>query len=134
MEPILALLVLSITSASALAQAPSTVVVPAQKTTPQTAYYMWPEEFLEYKGDYELSNGERLYLNKLGNKMFAQVGKQSRHEIIAIKRGGFVAVDNKMKMQIDISADGYVTGELSYVREVSGQIAGIPVEVKFTAR
>ena len=79
---------------------------------PSQYYKMWPVEFYEYKGAYSLSDGKSLTVFNRGQKMYAKVEGQDAHEIVAAASNVFVALDEKLKMRIDLHDDGSVGGEL----------------------
>ena len=54
-----------------------TVVVPAQKDVKPLT--LWPDEILEFIGDYQLANGKTLYLTRKGARMYGQIGSLPKH-------------------------------------------------------
>jgi hypothetical protein len=112
---------LSALSLSAFAQTPNdveTVTISKPQLTieiPARTYRMTPEEFYQFKGLYELSNGQTLSLFQRGNAQYAQVSDQERHKIVATADNAFVALDKQLQMRIDIKDNGDVTGELLMV-------------------
>lgn len=94
------------------------VAVPAHNLSidlPARPYRMWREEFKQFAGGYDLSNGDTLELRREGAAMYARIGKQEEHRIIASSRNAFVALDRKLKVRIDHHDDGSVGGELVMV-------------------
>lgn len=94
------------------------VAVPAHPLSidlPARPYRMWREEFKQFAGGYDLSNGDTLELRRDGAAMYARIGKQEEHRIIASGRNAFVALDRKLKVRIDHHDDGSVGGELVMV-------------------
>lgn len=94
------------------------VAVPAHPLSidlPARPYRMWREEFKQFAGGYDLSNGDTLELRREGAAMYARIGKQEEHRIIASGRNAFVALDRKLKVRIDHHDDGSVGGELVMV-------------------
>lgn len=91
------------------------VLVPASKEAQRT--YMSPENFAQYKGAYNLSNGKTLYLLRKATRMYAMVDAQSAHEIAYTGHGSFQALDGKMAMNL-VFADDSVSGQLTYVDEM----------------
>jgi hypothetical protein len=81
-------------------------------TVPAKLYKMWPEEFQQYKGAYDLSNGMTLSIINRGRAMFARLNNQEWHEIVAISPNEFVSLDRQLKMRIDIRDNGDVSGEV----------------------
>ena len=93
-----------------------TITESAEKITiPSRLYKMWPEEFYKFKGGYDLSNGQVLALFDRGRRMYAQIGDQPRHEIVATAQNAFVALDRQLKMRIDLHDNGDASGELYMV-------------------
>jgi len=94
------------------------VAVPAHNLSidlPARPYRMWRSEFKQFAGGYDLSNGDTLELRRDGTAMYARIGKQEEHRIIASGRNAFVALDRKLKVRIDHHDDGSVGGELVMV-------------------
>jgi hypothetical protein len=73
---------------------------------------MSPEEFGQFTGSYELSNGNSLALFSRGLIKYAAVHGGAWHEIVATSSNSFIAKDKKLQMKIDHNANGEVTGEL----------------------
>lgn len=69
-------------------------------------------EFSEFKGSYELSNGNTLFLFNRLNTKYAKVGDEASHVIDATSANSFVSKDKKLKMHIDLDDNGEVSGEL----------------------
>ncbi|KQV45914.1 hypothetical protein ASE26_14640 [Duganella sp. Root198D2] len=90
------------------------VIVPAAKPQP---YFIWPDDLHAYKGEYYLSNGKKMYINRIANHLYAQVGKQSEREIVATGENMFESVDRSMTLNIVISHQGYVSGSIVYQDE-----------------
>jgi hypothetical protein len=80
----------------------------------QQDYRMLPREFAEFKGTYQLSDGNTLFLfsRMAGSHMYAKVQDQPEHEIMATAANSFVALDRQLRMRIDLQADGQASGEL----------------------
>lgn len=87
------------------------VVVPAARVQP---YFIWPEDLHAYKGEYYLSNGMKMYINRLGNRLYAQVGRLKEREIVATGEHMFESIDKTMTLNIVISSQGYVSGSIAY--------------------
>ena len=99
-----------------------TITESAEKITiPNRLYKMWPEEFYKFKGGYDLSNGQVLALFDRGRRMYAQIGDQPRHEIVATAQNAFVALDRQLKMRIDLHDNGEASGELYMVVPAQSQ-------------
>ena len=86
-----------------------TIELPAQK------HFMSAETFSPFRGGYELSNGQTLYLRNAGSigaMMYARIDDQDEHRIIATGNDSFVALDQQLAMRIDLRDDGSVGGEV----------------------
>ena len=95
-----------------------TVEVPGHSLrieVPAQPRYMMRDDFLPFAGTYDLSNGDTLQLRRAGSIMYARIGKQPEHRIVATGRNAFVALDRQLKVRIDHHADGSVGGELVMV-------------------
>lgn len=94
--------------AAAQATASSTLSI----ELPVRARYMSPADFRRFAGVYELSNGDTLNLRRSGAVMYARIGNQPEHRIIASSATSFVALNRQLKVRIDHHDDGSVGGEL----------------------
>ncbi|HSY29451.1 MAG TPA: hypothetical protein VK832_18215 [Burkholderiaceae bacterium] len=83
---------------------------------------MSSDEFSQFAGSYELSNGNSLALFSRGQLKFAAVHGGAWHEIVATSSNSFIAKDKKLQMTINHNANGDVSGELLMAAE-SGQVA-----------
>jgi hypothetical protein len=108
-----------------------TVVVPAQKDVKPLT--LWPDDILEYIGDYQLANGKTLYLTRQGAKMYGQIGSLPKHELIATGLRKFHALDGKLSVHIKYTWDGQITGNVAYV-DSSRSAGSLPVLVEFASR
>lgn len=82
---------------------------------PAHRHFMSAETFAPFRGGYELSNGQVLYLrntSSIGAIMYARIDNQDEHRIIATGRNSFVALDRQLAMRIDLRDDGSVGGEV----------------------
>jgi hypothetical protein len=82
---------------------------------PVHRHLMSAETFSPFRGAYELSNGQVLYLrnaSNIGAFMYARIDDQEEHRIIASSRDSFVSLDRKLAMRIDLRDDGSVGGEV----------------------
>ncbi len=79
---------------------------------PARHYFMEREQLKEFRGEYQLSDGQTLKLSGNDYAMYAEVGDQGKHKLVAANRNTFVALDRKLKVTIDHQADGAVGGEL----------------------
>lgn len=96
----------------------STVEVPGHALrieVPAQPRHMLREDFQQFAGAYDLSNGDTLQLRRAGSIMYARIGNQPEHRIVANGRNAFVALDRQLKVRIDHHADGSVGGELVMV-------------------
>ncbi|MDQ4624510.1 hypothetical protein [Janthinobacterium lividum] len=96
-----------------------TVVVPGGRLhmieLPAHKHFMSAERFAPFRGGYELSNGQVLYLRNagtIGAMMYARIDDQEEHRIIATGSDSFVALDQQLAMRIDLRDDGSVGGEV----------------------
>lgn len=70
------------------------------------------DEFGQFTGSYDLSNGKTLSLFARGEKKYAVVEGGDRHEIVATRANSFVSVDQQLKMTIVRDDNGDAKGEL----------------------
>lgn len=118
LSAILALAASSTLAQSELATDIPRVEVPARALTievPAMPRYMMADDFKQFAGEYDLSNGDTLSLRRSGGLMYARIGKQDEHRIVATGRNAFVALDRQLKVRIDHNDDGTVGGELVMV-------------------
>jgi hypothetical protein len=99
-----------------------TVVVPGGHLQtielPAHRHIMSAQEFSPFRGGYELSNGQVLYLrnaSSIGAIMYARIDDQDEHRIVATDSDSFVALDRQLAMRIDLRDDGSVGGEVLMV-------------------
>jgi hypothetical protein len=79
---------------------------------PAQPHRLMPGDFNDFKGAYDLSNGDSMVLRQYGRTLYADVGDGPRTELVAAARNEFVAVDRRLKMTLNKQDDGLVTGEL----------------------
>ena len=97
------------------AMAADVVVISGKKAdVADQSYKMHMEDFLFYKGAYDLSNGKSIAVYNQGLRMFAQLDGQDRQEIFATSRDTFASANQQMKMRIELLANGNVRGEVQY--------------------
>ncbi|WP_342117582.1 hypothetical protein [Pseudoduganella sp. OTU4001] len=108
-----------------------TVMVPAQKDIKPLT--LWPDDLLEYIGDYQLANGKTLYLTKQGSKLFGQIGQLPKHELFSTGLRKFDAKDGKLSVHIKYTWDGQITGKVAYI-DSSRSTGAVPVFVEFASR
>jgi hypothetical protein len=94
-------------------------------TVPAKRYRMLPEEFYNFKGAYDLSNGMTLTLSSRGFGMYAKLSNQDWHKIVAIAPNAFVALDEQLKIRIDLHDNGDVSGEVLMVVPMLEKVGGI---------
>lgn len=73
---------------------------------------MQTREFGQFRGTYDLSNGQTLVLSRSAGKMYAQLDDQTGHEIVATNQNTFVALDRKLKIKVET----FLNGEISELR------------------
>ncbi|MRW91232.1 hypothetical protein GJ699_14655 [Duganella sp. FT80W] len=91
------------------------VMIPAPRLSidlPARHYFMERTQMKEFRGEYTLSNGQTLTLSGNDYAMYAEVSGQGKHKLVAANRNTFVALDRKIKVQIDRSPDGDIGGEV----------------------
>ena len=96
-----------------------TVVIPGGRMQtielPAHRHFMSAQEFSPFRGGYELSNGQVLYLrnaSSIGAIMYARIDNQEEHRIVASSSDSFVALDRQLAMRIDLRDNGSVGGEV----------------------
>ena len=89
------------------------------------------EDFEPYVMAYDLSNGSSVTLTRTANRMYAEIDKLGRHEIVGAAANTFVALDRQLKLHIDLDRDGGATGEV-LMAVPQPQVAGaLPAEPKY---
>ncbi|MET0856437.1 MAG: hypothetical protein ABWY27_06795 [Telluria sp.] len=98
---------------------------------PEQPYRLMPGDFNDFKGAYDMSNGDTMVLRQYGRKLFAEIGDGPRTEIIPAARNEFVSLDEHLKMTLNRNSDGLVKGELlmALPRQTMGQAGGAAVTV-----
>jgi hypothetical protein len=81
-------------------------------TVPTQIYQMQTKEFGQFRGTYDLSNGQTLVLSRSAGKMYAQLDDQTGHEIVAANQNTFVALDRQLKIKVET----FLNGEISELR------------------
>jgi hypothetical protein len=107
------------------------VMVPAQKDAKPLT--LWPDDLLEYIGDYQLANGKTLYLTRQGARLFGQIGQQPKLELFSTGLRKFDAKDGKLSVHIKYTWDGQITGRVAYV-DKERSAAALPIIVEFASR
>jgi hypothetical protein len=82
-----------------------------QIEVPAQPYRMWQTNCDDFKGGYDLSNGEAMTLFSRGLRMYAVIGDRPMTEILAARRNEFVAANAQFKMTL-AQGQGEVTGEV----------------------
>lgn len=123
MKTLLLSAILALAASTAVAQSDTAsdiprVDVPGRALTievPARPRHMMADDFKQFAGEYDLSNGDTLALRRSGGLMYARIGNQDEHRIVATGRNSFVALDRQLKVRIDHNNDGTVGGELVIV-------------------
>lgn len=90
-----------------------TVHGPALKSIDSNnTYPMDSADFYQFKGSYNLANGDVLSLFNRGDLMFAKLDGQKWHRIVATGANTFVAVDKQLMMRIERHDNDDVSGEV----------------------
>lgn len=79
---------------------------------PAVPHRMLLGEYDDYKGAYELSNGDVLQLGQSGRRMYAEMGDGKRHELVAAAPGVFVARDRELKVTLKRDNYGDFSGHI----------------------
>lgn len=64
------------------------------------------EQLFEMQGDYQLSNGHRLVLTELDQRLYAVLGKHDRRELLATGDNTFTTRDGSISLRFQPGADG----------------------------
>ncbi len=75
---------------------------------PARAYPFFREDFDEYTGTYDLSNGAVMTLSRRGQHLYAQIDSDQRKELVAAKPNVFVALDRDLKITLNNDTTGEV--------------------------
>lgn len=87
------------------------------------------DDFEPFIAAYDLSNGSSVTLTRTGNRMYAEIDKLGKHEIVGAASNTFVALDRQLKLRLDLDGDGGAQGELLMVvpqAAVAGQTPAEP--------
>ncbi|HJV01471.1 MAG TPA: hypothetical protein VJ752_13065 [Burkholderiaceae bacterium] len=112
---------------SASAQTPDTVRIPAVSpriTLPEHPYHLSEADIYTFKGDYDLSNGKTLSVFRHGHTLYAEVGNEGAHRLVAASANNFVAADRQLKLELNDHDDGTITGTLTMVLPAA-QLSGV---------
>ena len=109
----------------------TSVLVPGyQIELPTRIYRASAGDFNQYKGGYELSNGDTMVLRSQGQHMYALVGDRPQVELVAAAPNVFVAVDRQLQMTLEERVSGPIRGELlMVVPRQSGQANATGMDV-----
>jgi len=91
------------------------VTIPAPRLKielPAQRYHMSAADLKEFRGTYELANGQVLKLRGFGASLYGEVDEQGEHRMIAANHNTFVALDRKLQVRIDRGQDGETSGEV----------------------
>jgi hypothetical protein len=110
----IAALALAGTSFTAYADESETVTIKGEHKIelPQSYSRITADTHHDYQGGYSLSTGQTLSIYARGNRMYAQVDDQPRHELAATGSNSFVSLDQKMEMTINLHDNAEPTGIL----------------------
>lgn len=122
MKRLLLFVVLSGVALSAAGQTPSSSVEVRGSLfqLPATPYKIWDLE--TYTGAYHLSNGERMFVRKAGQRMYAEIGNRPRKEIVATGAKDFVALDRQLQISFEDGDNGDIGGQLSMFMVVPNRL------------
>ena len=96
-------------------QGDESVTIPAPRLKielPAKQHHMTLAELNEFRGSYELSNGQILRLRGVGTVLYGEIDDQGEHRMIAASRNTFVALDRKLQVRIDREQYGEPGGEV----------------------
>lgn len=66
-------------------------------------YKVQPDEFAQYIGRYQLSDGHQLTVSKAAGKFYAQVDDQDRAEILSVSPTSFVGRNANIKLDFTLN-------------------------------
>lgn len=91
------------------------VTIPAPRLKielPAKQHHMTVADLNEFRGSYELSNGQILRLRGVGTVLYGEIDEQGEHRMIAASHNTFVALDRKLQVRIDRAQYGEPGGEV----------------------
>jgi hypothetical protein len=94
------------------------VTIPAQREKielPARPYHMDRNDLREFRGQYELANGQILRLSGVGNVMYGEIDDLGQHRLVAANHNTFVALDRKLQVRIEREPVGDAGGEVLMV-------------------
>jgi hypothetical protein len=103
------------------------VTVAAPRLTielPARHHHMDNAELREFRGQYELANGQILRLSGNGTVMFGEIDDQGQHRMIAANHNTFVALDRKLQVRIELAPNGDDGGEVLMATPVRVALTG----------
>jgi hypothetical protein len=116
---------MALTSAAQSASKDETITISGTKSeTVQAVRPMAPDEFVQFTGSYELSNGNSLALFSRGLKKYAALHGEAWHEIVATSGNSFIAKDHQLKIDIYREDNGLVHGDLYLPQTVAQNADG----------
>ncbi|NVM76555.1 hypothetical protein FHW83_002350 [Duganella sp. SG902] len=96
-------------------QGDDSVTIPAPRLKielPAKQYHMTVADLNEFRGAYQLSNGQILRLRGIGTVLYGEIDDQGEHRMVAASRNTFVALDRKLQVRIDREQYGEPGGEV----------------------
>lgn len=120
-------------------QQDETVTVQAPRLTielPERPHNLPATELREFRGSYELANGQILRLSGVGKVMYGEIDNLGEHRMVASNHNTFVALDRKLQVRIDRPEYGEPGGEVLMVVPARNVATGEIVEqvVRLAAR
>lgn len=82
---------------------------------PAAQMAMHPSDYYDYLRTYELANGMELSVYGVRNRVYASVGDQPRHELVATGPSTFYAKDGTMMMSVELLGQYEARGELQVI-------------------
>jgi hypothetical protein len=120
-------------------QQDESVTVQAPRLTidlPDRPYNIAASELREFRGSYELANGQILRLSGVGKAMYGEIDELGEHRLVPSNHNTFVALDRKLQVRIDREQYGEPGGEVLMVVPSRNLATGEIVEqvVRLAAR
>ena len=103
---------LSLAAPAQTAQDNAVTIHGYQIELPAVPHRMALGDFDDYKGAYDLGNGDVLTMRQSGRRMYAELGDGQRRQIVSAGRGVFVALDRQLKVTLNRDKFGDVSGEV----------------------
>jgi hypothetical protein len=86
-------------STTASADIEKSVVIQGKSFNKQVVIH--PEQFEQFEGKYSLSNGEKLVINKVQNRFYAQIGDGNKVQIVPTQDKSFISKDNSVNIEFE---------------------------------